>query len=220
MSVSLRQTFFSLMLHHCEIPIEWERAYLFILYKGKGDKNSPDSFRGITLKSHMLKLFESLLQSRLYNKLMESRQLLPFEQLAYYERFSGTDHIYTLNVIREAALAKQKRLLVSFIDLKKAFPSMNCVRLLQDLADAGVSDKTVAILRRLYVTDTFQLLLDGVPGSMVFVVVSGVHEGSCLSPLLFIFLFETSRRPLMLLRMCVLLRLAGWSEPVSFMQMT
>ncbi len=59
--------------------------------------------------------------------------------------------------------------------------------MLQDLADAGVSDKTVAILRRLYVTDTFQLLLDGVPGSMVFVVVSGVHEGSCLSPLLFIF---------------------------------
>ena len=45
----------------------------------------------------------------------------------------------------------------------------------------------VGILRKLYVIDSFQLLLDGAPGTMVFVVVSGVHEGSCLSPLLFIF---------------------------------
>jgi hypothetical protein len=45
----------------------------------------------------------------------------------------------------------------------------------------------VAMLRRLYTSDCFQLLLDGVPGTAVFVVVAGVHEGSCLSPLLFIF---------------------------------
>ena len=45
----------------------------------------------------------------------------------------------------------------------------------------------IAVLRKLYVVDSFQLLLDGTPGTMVFVVVSGVHEGSCLSPLLFIF---------------------------------
>jgi hypothetical protein len=31
-------------------------------------------------------------------------------------------------------------------------------------------------------------LLDGIPGSMVFVVVSGVHEGSCLSPLFIFFI--------------------------------
>jgi hypothetical protein len=78
--------------------------------------------------------------------------------------------------------------------LKKAFPSVNRVRLLQDLADAGVSDRAVAMLRRLYVSDTFQLLLDGIPGSMVFVVVSGVHEGSCLSPLLFIFFIRDLAR--------------------------
>jgi hypothetical protein len=35
--------------------------------------------------------------------------------------------------------------------------------------------------------DTFQLLLDGAPGDEIFSVVIGVHEGSCLSPFLFIF---------------------------------
>jgi hypothetical protein len=129
----------------------------------------------------MLKFFESLLQTRLY-AWMESKCLIPPEQLAYRAHHSGSDHIYALNVIRESAIAKKKKLFVAFIDLRKAFPSVNRVRLLQDLANAGASDMTVSILRRLYVSDTFQLLLDGVPGSMVFVVVSGVHEGSCLSP--------------------------------------
>jgi hypothetical protein len=178
--------FFTLVLANGQIPSEWERAYLFILYKGKGDKNNPDSFRGITLKSHLLKLFESLLQSRLL-EWMETTGLLPSEQLAYRPRMSGVDHIFTLNILREDAVAKQGSFFVALIDLRKAFPSVNRVRLLNALSDAGVSDLTVAILRRLYVSDSFQLLLDGVPGTAVFVVVSGVHEGSCLSPLLFIF---------------------------------
>ncbi len=53
--------------------------------------------------------------------------------------------------------------------------------------EVGVSRQTVSLIRRLYSFDTFRLLLDRVPGSMVFCVVSGVHEGSCLSPILFIF---------------------------------
>ncbi len=59
--------------------------------------------------------------------------------------------------------------------------------LLKDLVTEGVSRQTVALFRRLYSLDTFRLLLDGSPGHCVFCVVAGVHEGSCLSPLLFIF---------------------------------
>jgi hypothetical protein len=178
--------FFSLVATYKEIPSDWEKAYLFILYKGKGEKTSPDSFRGITLKSHVLKLFESLLQFRLV-RWMEKKNLLPAEQLAYRTGMSGVDHVFTLNVLREVAVAAKGAFYVALIDLRKAFPSVNRSSLLNDLTDAGVSGKMVSMLRRLYVSDTFQLLLDGTPGTAVFVVVSGVHEGSCLSPLLFIF---------------------------------
>ncbi len=178
--------FFSMVAANSEIPADWERAYLFILYKGKGDKTSPDSFRGITLKSHILKLFESLLHARLV-RWMEKKKLLPVEQLAYRSGLSGVDHIFTLNILREDIVARKGAFFVALIDLRKAFPSVNRGSLLNDLTDTGVSGRTVSVLRRLYVSDTFQLLLDGVPGTMVFTVVSGVHEGSCLSPLLFIF---------------------------------
>jgi hypothetical protein len=88
---------FTIIMKTCETPDEWRRAYLFLLYKGKGDKTLADSFRGITLKSHMLKLFESLLERRLY-RWMEARRLLPREQLAYRRGRSGVDHIFVLNV--------------------------------------------------------------------------------------------------------------------------
>jgi hypothetical protein len=43
----------------------------------------------------------------------------------------------------------------------------------------------VGLTHRLYMHDTFRL--DGEPGQLVICVVKGVHEGSCLSPTLFIF---------------------------------
>ncbi len=173
-------------MSHCETPEEWQRAYPFVLYKGKGDKTSADSFRGITLKSHMLKLFESLLERRL-NRWMETGRLLPREQLAYRRGRSGIDLIFVLNIVCECEVARTGKLFVSLLDLKKAFPSVSRRLLISELVKAGVSDGMVSILRRLYIGDRFQLLLDGQIGTLVFMVVSGVHEGSCLSPLLFIF---------------------------------
>ncbi len=177
---------FSIIYRDRWSPAEWERAYLYVLYKGVGEVGSANSFRGIALKSHLLKLFESLLCARL-TRWLDSHSLIPTEQLAYRSCLSGTDHIFYLHVIRESEVARHGSFFAGFIDLRKAFPSVNRRRLLESLIGAGVSDKMVSMFRRLYTVDSFQLLLDGVPGTMVFTVVVGVHEGSCLSPTLFIF---------------------------------
>jgi hypothetical protein len=77
---------------------------------------------------------------------MENLGLLPSEELAYRPRMSGVDHIFTLNILREAMVAKKGLFFVALIDLHKAFPSVDRVRLLNALSDAGASDLTVAIL--------------------------------------------------------------------------
>ncbi len=111
----------------------------------------------------------------------------------------GTDHLFVLNVLREDATSKGKTLCVGLIDLQKAFPSVNRKKLIEDLLGAGVSSQAVGLIRRLYLRDTFRLFLDGEPGHLVFCVVSGVHEGSCLSPTLFIFFIRDLPRRLNLL---------------------
>ncbi len=178
--------FFNLVLRTGEIPSTWDSAFLFVLYKGKGDRADPNSYRGITLKSHFLKLLEAIMCRRFLNW-AESNNLLPEEQLAYRHGLSGTDHLFILNILKEVSIESNRPLFVSLVDLRKAFPSVDRERLLRDLRDAGTSAQFVTLVRRLYSEDKFQLLLDGVPGHAVFFVECGVHEGSCLSPAFFIF---------------------------------
>ncbi len=177
---------FNLILKFSEIPEEWDHAFLFVLYKGKGDRADPNNYRGITLKSHFLKLFEAIICNRFLNW-AEHNSLIPIEQLAYRHGLSGKNHLFLLNILKEDSIERGKPLFVSLIDLRKAFPSVNREELLADLVRARTSAQFVAILKRLYSKDTFQLLLDGIPGHGIFHVDSGVHEGSCLSPVLFIF---------------------------------
>ncbi len=177
---------FNLILNGGPVPETWGSAFLFVLYKGKGDRSDPNSYRGITLKSQFLKLLESVICQRLM-VWIDMKGLLPIEQLAYRSGLSGTDHLYILNILKEDAMLTGKKLCAGLIDLRKAFPSVNRRKLILDLVNVGVSARTVALLRKLYRCDTFCLLLDGEPGHVVFCVVTGVHEGSCLSPTLFIF---------------------------------
>ncbi len=177
--------FMNLCVTEATIPDEWGRAFLFILYKGSGPKDNANNFRGITLKSQLLKLLESLLCERL-RIWAESKQLLPREQLAYRPGHNGVDHLYSLSLLRDHAKANGHRLHAAFIDLRKAFPSINRQRLLDKLASLGVSDSFLRMLTCLYTGDSFSILLDGVSSAQTFQVNAGVHEGSPLSPLLFI----------------------------------
>ncbi len=116
--------FFTLMLETATIPDGWDHAFLFVLYKGKGDPSDPNNYRGITLKSQFLQLFETVLCNR-FTQWCSSANLLPLEQLAYRKGFSGTDHLFVLNVLMEDAIARGKTLYVGLIDLHQAFPSVN-----------------------------------------------------------------------------------------------
>jgi hypothetical protein len=177
--------FLNICVQQAEVPDEWGRAFLFILYKGSGPKDNANSFRGITLKSQLLKLLESLLCNRL-RQWAETNRLLPAEQIAYRPGHNGTDHLFSLCLIRDRARASGQSLFTSFVDLRKAFPSVDRQRLLHHLSSLGVSDYFLRILTRLYTGDSFQILLDGQASSRSFQVHTGVHEGSPLSPLLFI----------------------------------
>jgi hypothetical protein len=175
----------NLCFRTAEVPGEWCHAFLFILYKGSGPKDDANNFRGITLKSQLLKLFESMLCARL-RKWAESEKLLPAEQIAYRPGQNGSDHLFSLTLLREHFNSANTRVHAGFIDLRKAFPSVNRQRLLDKLCHLGVSDAFLEVLTRLYSGDSFSILLDGQPSSRIFEVFNGVHEGSPLSPLLFI----------------------------------
>ena len=72
-------TFFNLVFNTGIIPDKWSQGMISPIYKNKGDKASPDNYRGITILSCFRKLFTAILNTRL-NNYLESMKLLCEEQ--------------------------------------------------------------------------------------------------------------------------------------------
>jgi hypothetical protein len=54
------------------------------------------------------------------------------------------------SILKEDAIASNVPLFVGLNDLRKAFPSFNRVKLLEDMVEAKVASKVVALLGHLY----------------------------------------------------------------------
>ena len=87
-------TFFNLVFSTGIIPDEWSQGMISPIYKNKGDKTSPDNYRGITILSCFGKLFTAVLNNRLNNNL-ERMNMLCEEQAGFCKKYGTTDHILT-----------------------------------------------------------------------------------------------------------------------------
>ena len=88
---------FNLVFTFGFIPDGWSQGIIHPIYKNKGDKISPDNYRGITILSCFGKLFTSILNDRL-NKYLENMNVLNEEQAGFRKHYSITYHILTSNV--------------------------------------------------------------------------------------------------------------------------
>ncbi len=166
------------------VPHDWHTAVITMLYKGKGPRNQATNFRAISLTATSLKIFETLLASRL-SSWSECRKLLSFHQAGFRQHLSTYDHIFTLASLQQKA--GKENIFVGFIDLAKAFPSVSRSKLLSKLATLGISSKMLQVIADMYSLDTYQFILSRATiGSQSGKADTGTREGSCLSPLLFL----------------------------------
>ena len=101
-------TFFNLVFNTGIIPDEWSQGMISPIYKNKGDKASPDNYRGITILSCFRKLFTAILNNRL-NNYLESMNLLCKEQAGFRKKYGTTDHIFNLKCIIDLYLFRGKK---------------------------------------------------------------------------------------------------------------
>ena len=184
-------TFFNLVFNTGIIPDEWSQDMISPIYKNKGDKASPDNYRGITILSCFGKVFTAILNNRL-NNYLESMNLLCEEQAGFRKKYGTTDHIFNLKCIIDLYLFRGKKLFCAFIDYKKAFDSVNRSFLWQKLLTHHVDGKMFKIIHSLY-DNAKSCVRMGHAKSESFVSNVGVRQGENLSPILFsIFLNDLS----------------------------
>jgi len=174
---------FNVILESTFIPETWCKGVIFPIYKKKGDVNNPDNYRGITILSCFGKLFTSILNNRL-NTFLESSGLLCEEQAGFRKNYGTVDHIFTLKMLIDFYLSKNKKLYCAFVDYKKAFDSVNRACLWKKLLDHNIDGKIFRIIYNIY--DKAKSCVKGNHGLTAFFASStGVRQGENLSPILF-----------------------------------
>ncbi len=171
------------------VPSQWREAYVFVLYKGRGNPLDPNSYRGISLTPILAKMYERILLSRLQSW-VSTTPISHLPQFGFRPRCSTVQAVFLLqSVVHEVVTIARKTLFAVFIDLTKAFPSINRDAMFKFLANRGVPSPLLKAIRSFYIGNKARLRVDNLL-TVAINVTLGVLEGSCLSPFLFSTVFS------------------------------
>ena len=173
-----------------KIPEDWSRSWTVNVYKGKGDALACGSYRGIKLLEHAMKVLERVIKERV-RKIVKIDSM----QFGFMAGRSTTDAIFIVRQLQEKYLAKNKELWMAFVDLEKAFDRVPREVVWWALRCLSVDEWIMSGIRAMYGDATTRVRLNGREReSNAFSVRVGVHQGSVLSPLLFIIVLEALSR--------------------------
>ena len=175
---------FQEIFQKCECPAKWRESLTIAIYKGKGDPLQCGKHRGLRLLEHAMKIFEKVLDRRL-RKLVH----ITDEQFGFMPGKSCTDAIFALRRLQEKYGEKKRKLYHIFVDLEKAFDRVPRRAIEWALRRQFVPEVLIRLVMCLY-TDSRTKVCAAGGTSELFNIEVGVHQGSTLSPLLFVLVLE------------------------------
>ena len=161
----------------------WRKSRMVPIYKGKGDILECNNYRGIKLMCHSTKLWERLIEARL-------RQITSIDNTQYGFRpgKSTTEPIFILRILQEKHREMNKELHMVFVDLEKAYNRVPRELIWWCLRKKGVPEGMLRLYK--ICTMTARLVSTRTGDTEYFHVGVGLHQGSALSPLLFILIMD------------------------------
>jgi hypothetical protein len=171
---------FNQMVQLKTMPQAWSTSTTVPIWKNKGDIADCANYRPIRLMSHTLKIFERVIDRRLRAQLQ-----ITANQCGFVKGASTTDAIHAARLLMEKHREKNKPLHAAFLDLEKAFDRVPHEVIWWALRKHNVPEEYVEWIKLIYRGATTNVRSTaGV--SKDFPITVGVHQGSALSPLLFI----------------------------------
>ena len=166
------------------MPEEWRKSTITPIYKGKSDIMDCKNYRGIKLLSHTFKIWERIIEARIRSI------LIPHEtHLGFRPGRGTTDAIFMLRQVMEKYREGQQNLSIVFIDLEKAYDRVPREELWRSLRLRGVPEYLVDCIRDMY-HECSTSVVCAAGETENFQVRVGLHQGSALSPFLFVTLMD------------------------------
>ena len=164
-------------------PHEFKTGKITPVYK-KENSELLENYRPVSTLPIFGKIFEKIIYTRLYSFVI-SKGMLNENQFGF-RKGHGTSHAIhqSVNMITNA-LSSKKHVLGIFIDLSKAFDTLDHNILLHKLNNYGIRGKAYDLIHS-YISDRHQYVCMFNENSETCKVEYGVPQGSVLGPLLFL----------------------------------
>nr|VZH98596.1 unnamed protein product [Spirometra erinaceieuropaei] len=153
----------------------------------KGNRQVCDNHRGISLLNIAGKIFARILLNRLNNHLEQG--LLPESQCGFRRHRGTTDMIFAARQLQEKCQEMRNHLYSIFVDLTKAFDTVNREGLWKIMQKFGCPERFTQIVRQLH-DGMMTRVTDNGAVSEAFAVTNGVKQGCVLAPTLFSLMFS------------------------------
>ncbi|BHF58466.1 hypothetical protein SprV_0100141800 [Sparganum proliferum] len=139
---------FQEMWRQGEVPQDFKDATIVHLYKQKGNRQICDNHRGISLLNIAGKIFARILHNRLNNHLEQG--LLPESQCGFRRHRGTTDIIFAARQLQEKCQEMRTHLYSTFVDLTKAFDTVNREGLWKIMQKFGCPERFIQMVRQLH----------------------------------------------------------------------
>lgn len=172
--------FFNILFDTGNIPSELKISIVTPLFKNKGSKSDERNFRPIGNVPGLAKIFEKIINNKV-QPFLEKCDVIPDYQHGFRPgRSTGTLLDVFANSINNALDCK-KVVLVAYIDLVKAFDTLDHSILVKKLKSVGIGHKTLAVLKN-YLQGRSQVTKIGTFVSEKKNITYGLVQGGILSP--------------------------------------
>ena len=171
------------------IPDKWKTLVIVAVPKS-GDLSKPDNYRGISLISLVMKLYNRLILNRLRPVI---DPLLRINQNGFRQRRTTVGQILALRRLLEGIRDKNLSCIMTFIDFRKAFDSIHRGKLMDILRAYGVPERVVSAIAATY-SETWAKVRTPDGDTQPFQILAGVLQGDTLAPFLFIIALDYALR--------------------------
>ena len=164
------------------LPEGWNRGRVTLVHK-RGLRELLGNYRPITVNISLSGLYSKVLNERLI-AVVEEWKLLGEVQNGFRKDRCAADNNFVLDTILWKARSKKKKVHLAFLDISKAYDSVNRAILWSKLSKLGISGEFLGCLKSLYTDDSIDCMANGVLTSPIYLS-RGLRQGCALSPLLF-----------------------------------